>query len=565
MLRLLRVEHLPLIGCLEWELGPGFTVITGETGAGKSLLIGALGLLLGNRADRALYLDGDKPCSVEGDFFLNSDATMTLTPLLESSGIAPCEEGRLLVKRSISPSGGSRQFINGCSTTLAVLRRVGDSLLDLHGPHEHQSLLPRSAQLSLLDAFGGLQERVAQLEDAFEKLELARSRERIFSDPERERQRLRWTSMVQEIGQAAIRLEEEEEIHQELELAQHGWKLLEMVGELDALLFTEGGALDRLSRARRVLTAWSSLDATGAAKAGELLEAATVGLQEMGVLLTSYRERLDVDPDRLNALEQRRSHLEGLKRKYGPTLADVLLSLQNAERQLEDEETERRQHRELAEKRPELERRFEEILRTLAEERRRVGTILAQKVSAVLAELGFPRADFQVEWMVRPQPGRRGAEEVEFLFAPNPGRPPLPLRETASSGEMARVMLAIKTVLAAVDHVPVLIFDEIDANVAGETAWKVGAHLRLLGRQHQVICVTHLAPVAAQGDAHFRVSKEPAGNGVSVSLAQLGFPERAEELARMLGGKSDESLALATRMLTETPRPASPTSGAKPS
>ncbi|MDD4932806.1 MAG: DNA repair protein RecN [Methylacidiphilaceae bacterium] len=563
MLRSLRVEHLPLIGCLEWELGPGFTVITGETGAGKSLLIGALGLLLGNRADRSLYLDGEKPCSVEGEFQLNSEAVATLSPLLETSGISPCEEGRLLVKRSIPPAGGSRQFLNGCSTTLAVLRRVGDSLLDLHGPHEHQSLLQRSTQLSLLDAFGGLQERVAQLGDVFEMVEVARSRDRILSDPERERRVVRLTSMVQEIGQAAIRLEEEEEIHRELDLAQHGWKLLELVGELDALLFAEGGALDRLSRARRVLAVWSNLDATGAGKAGELLETATVGLREMEALLIGYREQFDVDPDRLNAMEQRRSHLEGLKRKYGPTLADVLQTLQNAEREIEDEETERRQHRELAEKRPELERRFEELLRELGEERRRVGTLLAQKVTAELAELGFPRADFQVEWTVRPQPGRRGAEEVEFLFAANPGRPPLPLRDTASSGEMARVMLAIKTVLASVDHVPVLIFDEVDANVAGETAWKVGAHLRLLGRQHQVICVTHLAPVAAQGDAHFRVRKESEGNGVSVSLAQLGLHERAEELARMLGGKSDESLALAARMLSETSRPA-PVSEEKP-
>ncbi|VVM04428.1 partial DNA repair protein RecN, partial [Methylacidimicrobium tartarophylax] len=438
MLRSLRVEHLPLIGCLEWELEPGFTVITGETGTGKSLLLGALSLLLGNRADRSLHLDGEKACLVEGEFLLKTEAAAALTPLLESSGIDACEEGRLLVKRTIPSSGGSRQFINGCSTTLAVLRRLGETLLDLHGPHEHQSLLQRSAQLSLLDAFGGLQQQVAQLGDAFEQLELARSQERIFTDPERERRRLLLTGMIQEIEQAAIRPEEEEEINRELGLAQHSWKLLELIGELDALLFGEEGSLDRLARARRLLAGWSSLDATGAGKAGELLEAAAVGLREMEALLIRYRDRLDVDPDRLNALEERRSHLEGLKRKYGPTLADVLLTLHHAERELEDEEAERRQHRELAEKRPELERRFEELLRTLGGERRRVGTILAQKVSAAMRELGFPRADFRVEWMVRPQPGRRGAEEVEFLFAANPGRPPLPLRETASSGEMAR-------------------------------------------------------------------------------------------------------------------------------
>ncbi len=557
MLRFLRVEHLPLIGCLEWELDPGFTVITGETGAGKSLLIGALGLLLGNRADRSLYLDGEKTCSVEGEFFLEEGAAAALSSLLESSGADPCEEGRLLVKRSLPASGASRQFVNGCPTTLAVLRQVGDSLLDLHGPHEHQSLLQRSSQLSLLDAFGGLQELVAHIEEIYERLERARSRERVLSDPEHERRRLLRMSVIQEIEQAAVRLEEEEEILRELELSRHGWKLLEMIGELDALLFTEEGALERVSRARRVLAGWSSLDAPGAAKAEELLEASAVGLREMETLLIDYRERLEVDPERLNALEQRRSILESLKRKYGPTLSDVLRTLRSAERERSQEEEELRHHRELAEERPELERLFEEAHRRLSEARRRTGETLTQKVSRELAELGFPRADFRVDWIARSQPGKKGAEEVEFLFAANPGRPPLPLRETASSGEMARFMLAVKTVLAAVDHVPILVFDEIDANVAGETAWKVGAHLRNLGRQHQVICVTHLAPVAAQGDSHFRVRKELSAEGASVSFERLSPLQRKEELARMLGGKSEESLALAERMLSGALRPAS--------
>ncbi|QSR83942.1 DNA repair protein RecN [Methylacidimicrobium sp. B4] len=557
MLRFLRVEHLPLIGCLEWELDPGFTVVTGETGAGKSLLIGALGLLLGNRADRSLYLDGEKTCSVEGEFFLEEGAAETLSSLLESSGADPCEEGRLLVKRSLPASGASRQFVNGCSTTLTVLRQVGDSLLDLHGPHEHQSLLQRSSQLFLLDAFGGLQALVAHVGEIYEKLEWARRREQMLSDPERERRRLLRMNVIQEIGDAAVRLEEEEEILRELELSRHGWKLLEMVGELNALLFTEEGALERVSRARRVLAGWSSLDAPGAAKAEELLEAAAVGLREMETLLIDYRERLEVDPERLNALEQRRSVLEGLKRKYGPTLSDVLRTLRAAERERSEEEEELRHHRQLAEERPGLERLFEEAYRQLSEARRRVGETLTQKVSHELAELGFPRAEFCVDWITRPHPGRRGAEEVEFLFAPNPGRPPLPLREAASSGEMARFMLALKTVLAAVDHVPILVFDEIDANVAGETAWKVGAHLRNLGRQHQVICVTHLAPVAAQGDSHFRVRKEHSAEGTSVSFERLSLLQRKEELARMLGGKSEESLALAERMLSGGPRPAS--------
>ncbi len=549
MLRSLRVEHLPLIGCLAWELEGGFTVVTGETGAGKSLLIGALGLLLGNKADRSLYIDGERTCSVEGEFLLEEGAAKAMNALLESSGVDPCEEGRLLVKRSLPATGASRQFLNGCSTTLAVLRQVGDSLFDLHGPHEHQSLLQRSAQLSLLDAFGGLQEWVGRVAEAYDKLEWTRIRERIFSDPERERRRLQWTNAIQEIAQASIRPEEEEEIRRELDLSQHSWKLLERIGELDALLFTEEGALDRLSRARRVLAGWSSLDAPGAANAAELLEAAALGLRELEALLIDYRERLEVDPERLNALEQRRGLLESLKRKYGPGLSDVLLHLQRAEREIAREEAERREHRELAEKRPELERLFAEALRRLTEERRRVGAELARKVSGELADLGFPRAEFQVEWIARTQPGRKGAEEVEFLFAANPGRAPLPLRETASSGEMARVMLAIKTVLASVDRVPILIFDEVDANVAGETAWKVGAHLRNLGTQHQVICVTHLAPVAAQGDSHFCVRKEPTENGVSVSFRRLEPSERTEELARMLGGKSEESLALASRML----------------
>ncbi|CAB4242432.1 DNA repair protein RecN [Methylacidimicrobium sp. AP8] len=558
VLRFLRVEHLPLIGCLEWELGPGFTVVTGETGAGKSLLIGALGFLLGNRPDRSFFPGGGKACSVEGEFHLEEAAAAALNPVLESSGAQPCEEGVLLVRRVLSPSGSGRQFLNGCAATTAVLRQVGDLLLDLHGPHEHQSLLRRSTQLSLLDAFGGLEELVGRVEEAYDRLEEARSQERILSDPERERARRLRRNAVQEIGQAAIRLEEEEEILRELELSRHGWKLLETVGEVDALLFGEQGALERVARARRVLAGWASLDGPGAAKAEELLEASAVGLRELEALLIDYRERLEVDPERLNALEARRSLLESLKRKYGPSLSDVLRTLQTAERELAEEEEELRRRRELAEIRPELERRFGEAQRRLSEERRRVGEQLARAVSRELAELGFPRADFRIAWIPRPQPGRKGAEEAEFLFAANPGQPPLPLREIASSGETARLMLAVKTVLAAVDRVPILVFDEIDSNVAGETAWKVGSHLRNLGTHHQVICVTHLAPVAAQGDRHFCVRKEQSETETRIRLERLDESRRREELARMLGGKSEESLALADRMLSAAPRAGSP-------
>lgn len=560
MLTTLRIRNFALVAELTLEFPAGLVVVSGETGAGKSIVLGALNLLLGQRADRQSIRSGADACTVEAVFNVSA-LSPAFHALLAESGLEPCEEQALLLKRTVTGAGANRQFVNGTPTTLASLAAVGDWLVDVHGPHEHQSLLQPARQLAILDAYAGLEADV----QAFTQLVRRRAnldaeRAALAGDDQavaRQIDLLRF--QVREIAEAQLAGETDNQTEVEHARLANAARLLQLNQTLQSLLGEDDpSVLSHLGTMGRLVAELQRLDPT-AENLGALHEQATATLHELRAELTAYGDRLELDPARLEAIEQRLHLLQNLKRKYGPTLEAVLDFASQARRkleQLEGRETEiARLDRDLAG----LDEKLLSAGRSLSTRRRQAIPPLTKAVTRELTRLGFTQSRFDVtlESAVAdraadpapPRPGLTGYDTLEFLFAPNPGEPPRPLRAIASSGEMARVMLAIKTVLAAEDQVPVLIFDEVDANVGGQTAQVVGRKMRDIARHRQVFCITHLAPVAAAAHAHFLVHKEVRDGRTFTRMQRLGRDEQVNELARMLGGPTEAAQRHARALL----------------
>jgi DNA repair protein RecN (Recombination protein N) len=557
MLTTLRIKNLALVSDLTLDLQPGCNVITGETGAGKSIILGALNLVLGERADRTLIRSGEESCSVEAVFDVRrlragaKTGAAALQDFLEDNGLEPCEESQLVLKRSFTIAGTNRQFINGSPTTLATLGSLGESLVDMHGPHDHQSLLQPARQLAILDAFGGLEnDRESFAGLMRRRAALAAEKAALIVDEKTYAQQLDLLRhQVEEITAARLQPGEGEAVEAEFHRASNAARLLQLSqSALDALSESDSALLTQSGVVGRLLTELQRVDA-GAASLVELHAQATETLRELQSAVSHYADKVDVDPARLAELEERLNLLHSLKRKYGATIADVIAFGDAASARLHVLES---RDAELARLNAALEKLDADILNTgnrLSAARKKVIPQLAKSAGQQLADLGFKQSKFDVAITTDTTPKPAGLDEIEFQFAPNPGEPAKPLRAIASSGEMARVMLALKTVLAAEDEIPVLVFDEVDANVGGETAHAVGQKMRQIAAQRQVFCITHLAQVAAVADAHYEVSKQ-VRNGRTVSeITLLDKKARVTELARMLGGQSEAARKHAEALL----------------
>jgi len=545
----LRIRNLALVEDLEWRMGPGFTAVTGETGSGKSIILGALKLILGERADKGLLRTGEETCSVEAVF--ETDAPAALNPWLEAQGVEPCEGCELILKRTFTRTGGNRQFINASPTTLAVLEKLGNTLVDLHGPHDHQSLLSVEQQLALLDAFAGSAPALAAYTAQYQALlALTAEHEALSTNEsalERELDLLR--HQAGEIEAAELRADEEEALNARYRVATNSQRLVELSTQIVGRLSDADNALlPGLEELTRLFRELEKLDPTAAPLAQAHAEA-LAGLEETARELERYAGRLDLDPQQLATLEERVTLLETLKRKYGPALADVIAFGEAASERL----------RKIESRSDELERLACELAATrgrLLVDGKKLSTLrqaaapkLAADVCRQLRDLGFKKSGFEIALVPSEKPGPHGLEAAEFLFAPNPGEPLKPLKAIASSGEISRVMLAVKSSLAAQDTVGLLVFDEIDANVGGEIAHTVGAKMRSLGKGRQVLCITHLPQVAAAAAAQCVVTKEFSGGRTHSHLAAVEGKARVEEIARMLGGKSESALAHAKELL----------------
>ncbi|MFL6530641.1 MAG: DNA repair protein RecN [Chthoniobacterales bacterium] len=545
-LNLLRIKNLALVEDLQWELAPGFTAITGETGAGKSIIIGALQLLLGERADKGLIRTGADLCTVEAVF--EGSGLEKLNPRLSEAGVEPCGD-ELILKRSFSAAGSNRQFINGSPTTLAVLKSLGDDLVDLHGPHDHQSLLSPEKQLGLLDAFAHAE--TEEFAKKYRELQSVTAEQAALSIAEsaREQELDLLRHQVAEITAANLNDSEEQDIESRYKLASNSKRLIELASAAATRLSeADDSVLSQLAETQRLLRELEKID-PGVAELSATHAASVVELSEIARSLTNYAERLDLDPAQLASLEQRVSLFETLKRKYGGSIAEVIAFGERAGermRKIEGRDAElERLAREIERGRAEVQRAGDALHKLRA----KAAPKLSEKIRENLRDLGFRQSEFDAKLSSLGEPNVRGFDAVELLFSPNPGEPLKPLRSIASSGEISRLMLAIKSALAAQDAVPLLVFDEIDANVGGEIANAVGAKMRTLAGEHQVLCITHLPQVAAAASSHFVVTKEVAHGRTFSELREVTSKARREEIARMLGGQSDSALKHAAALL----------------
>ena len=548
VLNLLRIKNLALVEELEWQIAPGFIAITGETGAGKSIIIGALQLLLGERADKSLIRTGADLCTVEAIF--TSKELQQLNTQLVEAGIEPCGDD-LILKRTLSASGTNRQFINGSPTTLSVLKNLGDELVDLHGPHDHQSLLSPDKQLSLLDSFAHAGDQLEEYRKHYRQLQSLTAEHAALNTAEtaREQELDLLRHQINEITSADLAAGEEEEIETHYKLASNSKRLIELAGGVARRLSdSDDAVLSQLAETQRQLRELEKID-NSISQFASAHETAVVELTEIARALSNYADKLDLDPEQLAALEQRVSLFETLKRKYGGSIAEVIEFGERAAermRKIEGRDAElERLAAEIEATRTNL-NRSGEALRKL---RAKAAPKLSENIRKNLVDLGFRQSEFEAKLSQLAEPRATGFDAVELIFSPNPGEPLKPLRSIASSGEISRLMLAIKSALAAQDAIPLLVFDEIDTNIGGEIAHAVGAKMKTLADDHQVLCITHLAPVAAAASSHFVVTKEVVRGRTHSQLTEVTGKARQEEIARMLGGKSESALQLAASLL----------------
>jgi len=553
VLTLLRIKNLALVEDIEWQLEPGFTVITGETGAGKSIIIGALQLLLGERADKSLIRTGAEQCTVEAIF--SGEDLEKLNTELEEAGVET-SEGELILKRTFTAGGSNRQFINGSPTTLGVLKNLGDELVDLHGPHDHQSLLSPEKQLALLDAFAHAGDAAAEYRAHFAQLQKLRTEYDALNTAEtaREQELSLLRHQVAEINAAQLVRGEEEEIAKRYKLASSSQRLLELAGAITRRLSeADDSILGQMAESQRLLRELEKID-PAMAEVSSAHAASVVELSEIARTLARYAERLDLDPAQLAALEERVSLFETLKRKYGGTIPEVIAFGEAAAERMQKIEGRDAELERLADEIEKARGQRQQAGEALQRLRVRAAPKLAENIRRNLSDLGFKQSELDVRLAVLPEPKATGFDQVELLFSPNPGEPLKPLRSIASSGEISRLMLAIKSSLAVQDAIPLLVFDEIDANVGGEIAHAVGAKMRTLSDEHQVLCITHLPQVAAAASSHFVVTKEVVAGRTRSELHALSRKSRSEEIARMLGGQTSSALRHAESLLKANTR-----------
>ena len=543
MLRELRIRNFAVVENLTVPFAPGFNVLTGETGAGKSILVDAILLLRGARAQTDVIRADAETATVEAVFEVSDGAVATL----DEAGL-PLEDGEVVIRRELSRSGRHRAFVNDAAVTVGLLERLGDALVQVHGQHEHQRLLEPTRQLDVLDRFADaepLRERFAALFAKHAEARAELERRRGAARDRAQRQDL-LQFQVSELDAARVRVGEDDELRTERRRLQHAERFAAGLQEVASLLHADAAsATARLARAGRVLSDLGRLDPAFAAPA-ETLDAARAHVEDTLAAVRGLRDTIVFEPGRLEGIDERLDALTRLKRKYGDSeeallrfRADAAAELDRLERH---EELLAEDERRLAE----LEAEMVSAARALGAARREAAAKLGPRVQRELRQLGMDRAAFEVatidlaagDW------GLRGAERVEFRFTANPDEPNRPLARIASGGELARTMLALQVVLSGDDDAPTMVFDEVDAGIGGRAASVVGDKLAALGGSRQVLCVTHLAPIAALADQHVRVAKSVRGGRTRATTAVIAGDERAAEIARMLGGDASGAAAL---------------------
>jgi DNA repair protein RecN (Recombination protein N) len=539
MLTELRISNFAVIDRLTLECAPGFLVLTGETGAGKSILVDALTLVVGGRGTVEQVRSGEDEAIIEAVFSLSS--SQTLADRLRHEGLLAEDESDLIVRRILSRSGRNRIYLNGHPIALHTLQSLAGTLIDIHGQHEQQSLLSPRTQLEALDAFGHLKDLRSAYGDAYDRWIASRHEfdQCVQASVEGKAREDLLRFQHEELSAASLTVGEEELLRQEQHRLAHIQRLSGLADQVyEALYGGERTVLGEMGRIEKELQEIRTIDPLS----GEwcvLSEEATVRLQELAARIRDYRRGLEQDPDRLAEIEERLDRLQRLKKKYGGTIEAILAKAEAIRADLEALETSESRAEELRGKVAQNRRALESAGQRLSDGRMRTAKKLEAKIGKELETLRMQHTRFQVACAQDPgELGPSGADRVEFLLSANPGEPVQPLVRVASGGELSRVMLALKTVLAETDRVPVLIFDEVDSGVGGAVAEVMGKRLKALAQYHQVLCITHLPQIASQASTHILVEKTPSKGRMATGVRRLDSAGRREEVARMLGGVS---------------------------
>lgn len=552
MLESVHIRDYALIAALDIEFQPGLNVLSGETGAGKSIVVDALGLALGARAFSDAVRSGAEKASVEAVFRMPGPSQRVSILLAEQE--IPRDDEVLILSRTVTTDGRSRAQINGKATTIAALAAIGDELVDLHGQHEHQSLLRSECQMELLDAFAGTTDAAQTMRDVMSRLSHLQREIHTIESNERDRARqsdfLRYE--IGEIDAAGIYPGEEEELRGRLHLITHSETIFSLANTAYAALYESetSSALDEALRALNGLEALASIDERFAEQRNALQEACAA-MENVASELREYTNRIEFDPEELDEVNRRLSIINDLKRKYGPDIAAILDYRAKAAVSLGALDC-------CDERLSSLRKEHDSLLETaqsqadlLSKNRKKMSGNLDRQVMTALHELDMPHASFSTQIETIPLCAN-GIDKISFLLSANAGEPLKPLRQVASGGEISRIMLAIKAVFAEQDTVPVLIFDEIDAGIGGAAARRVAEKLSVLSSSHQVICITHLPQIAAAANAQFLVRKALAGERSATMVDPLNTRERESEIARLLDGSiSKVSLDHARSLLAE--------------
>lgn len=566
MLQELQIQNFALIDELQIQLHSGLNILTGETGAGKSIIIDALDMLLGGRASSDFIRSGQKKAQILGSFVITGNPKMPI--LLDELGIEN-DGHQLLLSREITDSGNNRLRINGQMVTRNMVSDIGRYLLDIHGQNEHQTLMNKKEHLRLLDEFGGeaIQKQKVEISKLYSQLN--KIRRELISLRQNEQEKYQRIDLlkfqIEEIDQAQLSIEEEEELQNRRKILMNAERLFKNASLVNTLFIGDGyeaiGVMDLLGKLLKNLEDMEHID-QNLKSVKEMVESAYYQLQEASYEMGGYTDRIEFDQEELMKIEDRLSIISQLKRKYGQTIQEILTyretigtelsSLTHSEERIEDLEKEQVQ----------VMQEYAEVAQQLSKIRKEVGTEFAWKVMREMADLSMPNAKFfiQVEWQegkdgieidgISYQYGADGLDHVEFLISPNPGEELKPLIKIASGGETSRIMLAIKSVTFGLEQVDSVIFDEVDSGVGGEAGQRVAEKLAFIAKDRQVICITHLPQIAAMADQHYHIYKEVKDERTRSNLVCLDEKRRIEELARMVSGTvNDAALEHASTML----------------
>ncbi|HMA04176.1 MAG: DNA repair protein RecN [Gemmatimonas sp.] len=545
MLTELRIRNFAIIDALTLPLAEGFNVLTGETGAGKSIIVGALGFLLGERGTSDLIRTGADKASVEGIFDVSKDAG--LLALLDSRGVDVEDPSTVVLRREIVSSGRTRGWINSATTTATALAEIGRALVSLHGQHEAQTLLDEDSQRAIVDAFGAATVVAERVRRAHEDLHaVAREMQSLAArklEAERRADYLR--HLVAEIDAAKLTPGEDASLEEEARRLEHAEELKSLaVGMAGILEGEEGSVLDSLGHMQRQLAAIQRIDAS-LSRLQELYDGAFYSLQELARELDEYGRGVDLDPTRLAEVQRRRDLIFRLTKKYGPTLEQVAETARNSRSELELVDGGALDLRQLELRRHAAHDALVAAAAELTRLRRDAASRLAAEVDALLPELGMPDGRLDVSMRPRAEIGPQGAEDIELRVALNRGHESRPLARVASGGELSRVMLALKTILARLDRVPTLVFDEVDAGIGGTIGLQVGDTMRRVATHHQVLAITHLPQIAARAHHHIVVEKGARGGITTADTRVVAGDARVTEIARLLGGDPERDVSLA--------------------